>query len=192
MAQFFYSAGPTMEVGTILSWRKAEGDALELKTSSLKSKRTKRLEIEIFDSGYLLVLKEKEPKSPQVDPLPYWVVVPTKTFLNCWRASLSQQSDSTETTPSQAKDDTPTPAPASATPSTPTVATGPVGGGLQPFTWQGRSHRWPHGNARFLWTMESPYRSPPVAFESVLPGVVLRVPKAYLSITFAEQALVVG
>ena len=52
--------------------------------------------------------------------------------------ALSQQSDSTETTPSQAKDDTPTPAPAPATPSTPTVATGPVGGGLQPFTWQGR------------------------------------------------------
>ena len=144
MAQFFEmpQASPTMEVGTILSWRKAEGDALEPQDVLAEVETDKAaMEIEIFDSGYLLKILEGEgAEVPAGRPIAILGSSPDEDISELLASfeALSQQSDSTETTPSQAKDDTPTPAPAPATPSTPTVATGPVGGGLQPFTWQGR------------------------------------------------------
>ena len=63
MAQFFEmpQASPTMEVGTILSWRKSEGDALAPQDVLAEVETDKAaMEIEIFDNGYLLKILEHE------------------------------------------------------------------------------------------------------------------------------------
>ena len=57
MAEFFEmpQASPTMETGTLLAWKKAEGDSLAPQDVLAEVETDKAaMEIEVFDSGYLL------------------------------------------------------------------------------------------------------------------------------------------
>ena len=63
MAEFFEmpQASPTMEVGTVLSWKKAEGDALAPQDVLAEVETDKAaMEIEVFDVGVLLKIVAEE------------------------------------------------------------------------------------------------------------------------------------
>ena len=144
MAQFFEmpQASPTMEVGTILSWRKAEGDALEPQDVLAEVETDKAaMEIEIFDSGYLLKILEGEgAEVPAGRPIAILGNSPDEdiTDLIASFEALGQEPQSTEAPAPPPVEDAPAPTTAPVVTPPPTVQAGPVGGGLQPFTWQGQ------------------------------------------------------
>jgi pyruvate dehydrogenase E2 component (dihydrolipoamide acetyltransferase) len=73
MAEFFEmpQASPTMEVGTLLSWRKSEGDKLEPEDVLAEVETDKAaMEIEVFDPGYLIkILVEEGEEVPAGHPI---------------------------------------------------------------------------------------------------------------------------
>jgi pyruvate dehydrogenase E2 component (dihydrolipoamide acetyltransferase) len=73
MAEIFVmpQASPTMEVGTILAWRKAEGDALKPQDVIAEVETDKAaMEIEVFDNGVLLkILVEEGDEVPAGAPI---------------------------------------------------------------------------------------------------------------------------
>ena len=73
MAEFFEmpQASPTMEVGTVLSWKKAEGDALAPQDVLAEVETDKAaMEIEVFDAGFLLkILAEEGDQVPAGQPI---------------------------------------------------------------------------------------------------------------------------
>ena len=73
MAEFFEmpQASPTMEVGTVLSWKKAEGDSLAPQDVLAEVETDKAaMEIEVFDSGVLLkILAQEGDQVPAGQPI---------------------------------------------------------------------------------------------------------------------------
>ena len=73
MAEFFEmpQASPTMEFGTVLSWKKAEGDSLSPQDVLAEVETDKAaMEIEVFDSGVLLkILAEEGDQVPAGQPI---------------------------------------------------------------------------------------------------------------------------
>ena len=73
MAEFFEmpQASPTMEKGTVLSWKKAEGDTLEPQDVLAEVETDKAaMEIEVFDSGVLLkILAQAGDEVPAGQPI---------------------------------------------------------------------------------------------------------------------------
>jgi len=137
MAEFFEmpQASPTMEAGTILAWRKAEGDALAPQDVIAEVETDKAaMEIEVFDAGFLLkILAPEGDEVPAGQPI---AIIGTSADEDI--APLLAEFASAP----QAKAPASSPAPAAPTAApTPTAppATPPASPGLQPFTWQGQA-----------------------------------------------------
>ncbi len=162
MAEFFEmpQASPTMEVGTVLSWKKAEGDSLAPQDVLAEVETDKAaMEIEVFDSGVLLkILAAEGDQVPAGQPIAILGTSADEDISDL--LAQFEKIKSAGTSPSA-------PAPAAATPSAPKTpastapaASAPTETGLTPFSWAGKSI----DNA----IMEMPTFT--VALPSVVPG----------------------
>jgi pyruvate dehydrogenase E2 component (dihydrolipoamide acetyltransferase) len=141
MAEFFEmpQASPTMEVGTILSWRKAEGDSLAPQDVLAEVETDKAaMEIEIFDTCYLLKILEHEgAEVPAGKPIAILGSSPDEDI-----SELVASFEALKKAPAaKAPVETAAPVEAAAPPvqaPTPEPARAPVNGGMQPFTWEGK------------------------------------------------------
>jgi len=139
VAEFFEmpQASPTMEVGTVLSWKKAEGDALSPQDVLAEVETDKAaMEIEVFDSGFLLkILAEAGEQVPAGQP----IAILGESADEDISALITEYEARKAAGPAVvAAAPTTTAAPALAAapvaaPSAPTVT------GLQPFSWQGKT-----------------------------------------------------
>jgi pyruvate dehydrogenase E2 component (dihydrolipoamide acetyltransferase) len=133
-------ATPTMEVGTIAKWRKAEGDALKPQDVVAEVETDKAvMEIEVFDSGVLLkILVEAGVEVPAGQP----IAILGKSADEDFSALLASLGGAAPAAPAPAKASPAAPAP-SAAPAPEPVAAAPVArapeGGLRPFTWAGEA-----------------------------------------------------
>jgi pyruvate dehydrogenase E2 component (dihydrolipoamide acetyltransferase) len=127
-----------METGTLLSWKKAEGDALVPQDVLAEVETDKAaMEIEVFDNGYLLkILAEEGDQIPAGQPIAILGTSPDEDISDLmakYEALKSGASAASPATPSA-----PAAAP-SATPAPVAAPTAPAQTGLQPFTWQGKA-----------------------------------------------------
>jgi pyruvate dehydrogenase E2 component (dihydrolipoamide acetyltransferase) len=145
MAQFFEmpQASPTMEVGTILSWRKSEGDALAPQDVLAEVETDKAaMEIEIFDDGYLLKILEGEgAEVPAGKPIAILGSSPDEDIselvasYEALKSAPAEAAAPKEEPASETTAPVSPPAPAAPAPTAPAVA---LKGGLQPVTWEGQ------------------------------------------------------
>ena len=128
-----------METGTLLAWKKAEGDSLAPQDVLAEVETDKAaMEIEVFDSGYLLkILAEEGDQIPAGQPI--------AILGSSADEDISELMAKYEAIKAGASTPSPTPAPSaqstpSAAPATPAAAPAtPAQTGLQPFTWQGKA-----------------------------------------------------
>ena len=122
-----------MEVGTVLSWKKAEGDALAPQDVLAEVETDKAaMEIEVFDAGFLLkILADEGDQVPAGHPI---AILGTSADedISSLLAEYEQRKAAGPATPKAA---TASPAPA-ATKSAPPPP--PTETGIQPFSWQGK------------------------------------------------------
>ena len=155
MAEIFVmpQASPTMEVGTILAWRKAEGDSLSPQDVIAEVETDKAaMEIEVFDDGVLLkILVAEGDEVPAGAPI---AIIGTSADEDI--SALVEQAASAASAPAAAPAPAePAPA-ATAAPAAPAPAA-PVAAarvGLSAASWDGRdvtraSWRCPHSCTRF-------------------------------------------
>jgi pyruvate dehydrogenase E2 component (dihydrolipoamide acetyltransferase) len=141
VAEFFEmpQASPTMETGTLLSWKKAEGDTLAPQDVLAEVETDKAaMEIEVFDSGYLLkILAEEGDQIPAGQPIAILGTSADEDISDLMAKYEALKAGAATASPATAPS-----APAAATPSAapaPAVPTAPAQTGLQPFTWQGKA-----------------------------------------------------
>ena len=139
MAEFFEmpQASPTMEVGTVLEWKKAEGDALSPQDVLAEVETDKAaMEIEVFDSGFLLkILAEAGDQVPAGQPIAILGTSPDEDV----SALIAEYEKRKAAGPAPAA----AAAPAAST-NTPPKASAPsrvvpTETGLHPFEWQGKA-----------------------------------------------------
>ena len=140
MAEFFEmpQASPTMEVGTVLSWKKSEGDELVPQDVIAEVETDKAaMEIEVFDSAFLLkILAQEGDQVPAGQPI---AILGTSKDEDI--SDLLKQFESIKANPASGKPK-PEVAPAPSQPSTspsPAASAAPTVTGLTPFTWQGKA-----------------------------------------------------
>lgn len=134
-------ATPTMEVGTIAKWRKAEGDALKPQDVVAEVETDKAvMEVEVFDSGVLLkILVEAGVEVPAGQPIAIIGKSPGED-ISALLASLGAPPASAATA-APAPAPSPAAAPAASAPPAPTLSAAPrsAEGGLTPFAWAGEA-----------------------------------------------------
>ena len=152
MAEFFEmpQASPTMEAGTILAWRKQEGDELAPQDVIAEVETDKAaMEIEVFDKGFLLkILVEEGDEVPAGVPIAIIGTSADEDISDLMAkvesgeagGSSGSSGSSGETAAATARDDGPAPAKAAE----PTAAASPakapaIEAGLTPFTWKGQA-----------------------------------------------------
>jgi pyruvate dehydrogenase E2 component (dihydrolipoamide acetyltransferase) len=140
MAEFFEmpQASPTMEKGTVLSWKKAEGDRLEPQDVLAEVETDKAaMEIEVFDSGVLLkILAQAGDEVPAGQP----IAILGSSIDEDISDLLAQYEQIKNAGPATSPSSAPSPA-AGATapvPETAPLASAPMQTGLTPYSWQGR------------------------------------------------------
>ena len=135
MAEFFEmpQASPTMEVGTVLSWKKAEGDALAPQDVLAEVETDKAaMEIEVFDSGFLLkILAEAGEQVPAGQP----IAILGESADEDISALLAEYENRKTSGPAPAAEAAP---PTTATPAV-HPPSAPTSTGLEPFAWQGKT-----------------------------------------------------
>ncbi len=138
MAEFFEmpQASPTMEAGTILAWRKAEGDALAPQDVIAEVETDKAaMEIEVFDAGFLLkILATEGDEVPAGQPIAI-IGSSADEDIAPLLAELAR-APAPEAPTSQAPEPTIAEPEPVASPAAPPAPSSP---GLQPFTWQGQA-----------------------------------------------------
>ena len=140
MAEFFEmpQASPTMEFGTVLTWKKAEGDALAPQDVLAEVETDKAaMEIEVFDSGVLLkILAEAGEQVPAGQPI---AILGSSTDEDI-SGLLAEYEKIMSAAPSAATPAAaPAAAPAPAAPAAAPVSTAPTQTGLTPFSWAGKN-----------------------------------------------------
>jgi pyruvate dehydrogenase E2 component (dihydrolipoamide acetyltransferase) len=138
VAEFFEmpQASPTMEVGTVLSWKKAEGDALAPQDVLAEVETDKAaMEIEVFDSCFLLkILAEAGDQVPAGQPIAI-LGESADEDISALLTEFESRKASGPAVASPAATATPT----AATVSPVTAPSPPTATGLQPFSWQGKN-----------------------------------------------------
>ena len=139
MAEFFEmpQASPTMEKGTVLSWKKAEGESLEPQDVLAEVETDKAaMEIEVFDSGVLLkILAQAGDEVPAGQPIAILGSSADEDISDL----LAQYEQIKNAGPATTASPEPAPASAPRAPATALPASAPVQTGLTPFTWQGQA-----------------------------------------------------
>lgn len=134
-------ATPTMEVGTIAKWRKAEGDALKPQDVVAEVETDKAvMEVEVFDSGVLLkILVEAGVEVPAGQPIAI-IGKSAGEDISALLASLGAPAASAAAA-APAPAPSPAAAPAASAPPAPTPSAAPrsAEGGLTPFAWAGEA-----------------------------------------------------
>lgn len=140
MAEIFVmpQASPTMEVGTILSWMKAEGDSLQPQDAIAEVETDKAaMEIEVFDEGVLLkILVEVGDEVPAGAPIAIIGKSADEDFSDLLAQASAASSAPAEVAPAEAAPAPASPAPAAA--SAPKVAAPPARVGLTAAQRDGR------------------------------------------------------
>ncbi len=142
MAEIFVmpQASPTMEVGTLISWRKAEGDRLNPQDVLAEVETDKATtEIEVFDEGYLLKLLITEgTEVPAGAPIAIIGRQPGED-ISALLASAQNAPAAPKAAPA-AEPAAPTPEPKAAPTPAPVAAPAPsLHAGITAFTWRGQS-----------------------------------------------------
>lgn len=141
MAEFFEmpQASPTMEVGTVLSWKKAEGENLAPQDVLAEVETDKAaMEIEVFDSGVLLkILANEGDQVPAGQPIAILGSSADEDISELLAQFEAIKANAGASSPAAAAAP---PAPAPATPSAPApmTAAAPTQTGLTPFSWAGK------------------------------------------------------
>lgn len=134
-------ATPTMEVGTIAKWRKAEGDALKPQDVVAEVETDKAvMEVEVFDSGVLLkILVEAGVEVPAGQPIAI-IGKSADEDISALLGSLGAPAASAAAV-APAPAPSPAAAPAASAPPAPASSAAPrsAEGGLTPFAWAGEA-----------------------------------------------------
>lgn len=142
MAEFFEmpQASPTMEVGTILSWKKREGDKLAPQDILAEVETDKAaMEVEVFDEGYLLkLLAEEGEEVPAGQPIAILGKSPDEDVSGL--VAEFERRKAAQGRPHKAAAPSEPAAPAAPSPKeeAPSAASPGEPAGLLPFTWHGR------------------------------------------------------
>jgi pyruvate dehydrogenase E2 component (dihydrolipoamide acetyltransferase) len=142
VAEFFEmpQASPTMEVGTVLSWKKAEGDSLSPQDVLAEVETDKAaMEIEVFDSGVLLkILADEGDQVPAGQPIAILGSSADEDISDL--LAQFEKIKANAAAPSAPAADTPTSAaPAAPAASTTPSTAAPTETGLTPFSWAGKT-----------------------------------------------------
>jgi pyruvate dehydrogenase E2 component (dihydrolipoamide acetyltransferase) len=140
MAEFFEmpQASPTMEVGTVLSWCKAEGDILAPQDVLAEVETDKAaMEIEVFDACVLIkILAEAGDQVPAGQPIAILGSSVDEDISALLAKYAELKAAPAATTPAATPTTPPPSAPAAATAS---AAGAPTETGLTPFSWSGKT-----------------------------------------------------
>ena len=140
MAEFFEmpQASPTMEVGTVLAWKKAEGDTLSPQDVLAEVETDKAaMEIEVFDSGVLLkILANEGDQVPAGQPIAI-LGSSVDEDISDLLAEFERIKSSGGSKPAAEPEPSAAPAPAASPPAP--VAAAPTTTGLTPFSWAGKT-----------------------------------------------------
>ena len=127
-----------MEFGTVLSWKKAEGDSLSPQDVLAEVETDKAaMEIEVFDSGVLLkILAEEGDQVPAGQPIAILGTSGDEDISGLLAQYEQIKASAGAGTPAP----TPAPAPAPvAAPAAAQTASAPTETGLTPFSWAGKA-----------------------------------------------------
>jgi len=127
-----------MEVGTVLSWKKAEGDTLAPQDVLAEVETDKAaMEIEVFDSAVLVkILAQEGEQVPAGQPIAILGSSADEDISDLMRQFEAIKSKPASSTPTA--EPAATPEPITAQQPTP-ASTAPTETGLAPFTWQGKA-----------------------------------------------------